>query len=90
MNRRESSLIKEWLLGVSTALTVACLGVVANLYTDVQVLKVQVANLEKYSESVIALDKKMELNNQTLEVVKQTLEELKADRTLFFKKTYEK
>lgn len=80
---RNNGYLKDWLVGVLTALTVACLGVVANLYTDVQVMKVQVHGMERYAETVVALDKKMDLTNQTLEAVKETLNEIKSDRLYF-------
>lgn len=80
MSRNNGSLIKDWLVGVSTAVTIATASILANLYIDVQVMKIKLDNLEKYNELVSNMDKRLDLTNQTLEVVKETLNELKAAR----------
>lgn len=80
MSRNNGSLIKDWLVGVSTALTIATMTILANLYIDVQIMKVKLDNLENYNELVNNMDKRLELTNQTLEVVKETLNEIKAAR----------
>lgn len=80
MSRNNGSLIKDWLVGVSTAVTIATASILANLYIDVQVMKIKLDNLEKYNELVSSMDKRLDLTNQTLEVVKETLNELKAAR----------
>lgn len=77
-----NNFIKEWMMGVATALSVATLGIAISLYTDVQVLKSKQEQNSNLSSAVASLEKQVALTTQALDALKDTLQELKKrDRT---------
>lgn len=72
-----NNFIKEWLMGVATALSVATLGIAISLYTDVQVLKSKQEQNSNLASAVASLEKQVALTTQALDALKDTLQELK-------------
>ncbi|WXX18518.1 hypothetical protein TacPo2_63 [Pantoea bacteriophage TacPo2] len=79
-DNKPNSLIKEWLMGVATSLSVITLGLALTLYTDVQILKAKQEQQSSLATVVSSLEKQVALNNQALDAVKDALRELKEDK----------
>lgn len=77
---KSHSLVKEWLVGVATSLSVITLGLALTLYTDVQILKARQEQQSNLSSVVSSLEKQVALNNQALDAVRDALRELKEDK----------
>lgn len=79
-DNKPNNLIKEWLMGVATSLSVITLGLALTLYTDVQILKAKQEQQSSLATVVSSLEKQVALNNQALDAVKDALRELKEDK----------
>lgn len=79
-DNKPNGLVKEWLVGVATSLSVITLGLALTLYTDVQILKAKQEQQSNLSTVVSSLEKQVALNNQALDAVKDALRELKEDK----------
>lgn len=79
-DNKPNGLVKEWLVGVATSLSVITLGLALTLYTDVQILKAKQEQQSSLSTVVSSLEKQVALNNQALDAVKDALRELKEDK----------
>ncbi|WWV91981.1 hypothetical protein [Escherichia phage PJNS034] len=80
MDNKPQGVMKEWLVGVATSLSVITLGLALTLYTDVQILKAKQEQQSSLSTVVASLEKQVALNNQALDAVKDALRELKEDK----------
>lgn len=80
MDNKPHGMVKEWLVGVATSLSVITLGLALTLYTDVQILKAKQEQQSSLSTVVASLEKQVALNNQALDAVKDALRELKEDK----------
>lgn len=80
MENKPHGMVKEWLVGVATSLSVITLGLALTLYTDVQILKAKQEQQSSLSTVVASLEKQVALNNQALDAVKDALRELKEDK----------
>ncbi|MGL5582171.1 MAG: hypothetical protein ACRDCE_14605 [Cetobacterium sp.] len=80
--------LKNWGIGVATAVAVSALGLAGNTYVDVQVLKYDQVSLREISEQqkqmtnqikdiLASMDKQMAVQDKTLAVLSETVNELK-------------